>query len=67
MMMPTNQGQGCDTTIAALHKIRERLSDACNGDIRAISAAARKRQRESGRPTVSYAKSPGENTRTVSK
>jgi hypothetical protein len=43
-------------TIAAIHKTRERISDACEGDIRAISAAARKRQQESGRPTVSYAK-----------
>ncbi len=67
MITPTNQGHGGDTTIAAIHKTRERLSDASNGDIHAISAAARKRQQESGRLIISYAKRPDENTRTVAK
>jgi hypothetical protein len=56
MTKTTKQSQGADMTIEAIHKTRERISDACKGDIRAISAAARKRQQESGRPTVSYAK-----------
>ena len=56
MMNHTNQSQGADTTIEAIHKTRERMADACKGDIHAISAAARKRQQESGRASVSYAK-----------
>jgi len=59
MTETTNQTQGADMTIEAIHKTRERISDACKGDIRAIRAAARKRQQESGRPTVSYAKPTG--------
>jgi hypothetical protein len=56
MMKPTSQGSGSDTTIAAIHKTRERISDVFNGSIPAISEAARKRQQQSGRATVSYAK-----------
>jgi hypothetical protein len=44
-----------DTTIADLHKIREQISDAFGGDIRAITEDARRRQEQSGRRTVSYA------------
>ncbi len=53
MTRTTNSGR--DTTIADIHKIREQISDAFGGDIRAISADAKKRQEESGRRTVSYA------------
>ena len=48
-----------DTTIADIHKTRERISDAFGGDIRAITEDARRRQEQSGRRTVSYAESPG--------
>ncbi len=54
MTTPTNHSG--DMIIAAIHKTRERISDTCKGDIRAISAAARNRQEKSGRITVSYAK-----------
>ncbi|HPO13064.1 MAG TPA: hypothetical protein PLI09_06430 [Candidatus Hydrogenedentes bacterium] len=54
-MKTTSQSQGSDTIIASIHKTRERMADACKGDIRAISAAARSRQQKSGRVTVSYA------------
>lgn len=52
----TTSNQSGDTILSAIHKTRERISDACKGDIRAISAAALKRQKKSGRITVSYAK-----------
>jgi hypothetical protein len=59
MTKPTNSG--ChDTTIAEIHKTRERISDAFDGDIHAITEDARKRQQESGRQTVSYAKTSNE-------
>ena len=54
MKKATNSSQR-DTTIADIHKTRERISDAFAGDIHAITEDARKRQKESGRPTVSYA------------
>ena len=47
-----------DTTIADIHKTRELISDAFDGDIHAITEDARKRQEQSGRRTVSYAKTP---------
>ena len=47
-----------DTTIADIHKTRERISDAFGGDIHAITEDARRRQEQSGRPTVSYAELP---------
>lgn len=56
MMKTTSQDSGGDNTIAAIHKTRECISDAYNGNISAISAAARKRQQQSGRTTVSFAK-----------
>lgn len=54
MTKTTNSSQR-DTTIADIHKTRERISDAFGGDIHAITEDARKRQEESGRRTVSYA------------
>ena len=54
MTKMTNSSQR-DTTIADIHKTRERISDAFGGDIHAITEDARKRQEESGRRTVSYA------------
>ncbi len=45
-----------DTTIADIHKTRERISDAFGGDIGAITLDAQKRQEQSGRKTVSFAK-----------
>jgi hypothetical protein len=49
-----------DTTIADIHKTREKISDRFDGNIRAISEDARKRQQESRSTTVSYAKSASE-------
>lgn len=49
-----------DTTIADIHKTRERISDAFGGDIHAITEDARKRQEQSGRKTVSFAKTSNE-------
>ena len=51
-----------DTTIADIHRTRERISDAFGGDIRAITEDARKRQEQSGRRTVSYAETPDKAT-----
>ena len=59
MTKPTNSGRH-DTTIADIHKTRERISDAFGGDIHAITEDARKRQVQSGRHTVSYAETPDE-------
>lgn len=44
-----------DSTVADIHKTRERISDAFGGDIAAISADARRRQEQSNCRTVSYA------------
>ena len=52
MTKTTNSG---DTTIADIHKTREKISDDFGGDIHAITEDARKRQEQSGRRTVSYA------------
>ena len=57
-MTTTTKGSRGDTTIADIHKTRERISDAFYGDIHAITEDARKRQEQSGRPTVSFAESP---------
>jgi hypothetical protein len=51
-----------DTTIIDIHKIRERISDAFNGNIRAITLDAKRRQKQSGRKTVSYARNPRESS-----
>lgn len=45
-----------DDTITEIHKTREKISDEFGGDIRAISADARKRQEQSGRVTLSRGK-----------
>ena len=39
-----------DTTIEDIHRTRERIHDAFNGDLKAMLADARKRQAASGRP-----------------
>ncbi|HQZ66528.1 MAG TPA: hypothetical protein PLY87_15665 [Planctomycetaceae bacterium] len=38
-----------DAIIQGLHKIRETMADAFGGDLKALTADARKRQKESGR------------------
>jgi hypothetical protein len=53
----TKNNPAADTTISDIHKTRERISDQFAGDIRAISADARKRQEQSDCVTVSHAKS----------
>ena len=58
MMTKPTTSDRTDRTIADLHKIRERISDAFGGDIHAITEDARKRQEQSGRRTVSYAELP---------
>ncbi len=61
MTKETDSGRR-DTTIADIHKTRERISDAFDGDIRAITEDAQKRQEQSGRRTVSYAQTPSKAT-----
>jgi len=39
-----------DTTIEDIHRTRERIHDAFNGDLKAMLADARKRQAAAGRP-----------------
>ena len=58
MTKQTTKRNAADTTIADIHKTRERISDECGGDISAITAAAIRRQEHSSRPTVSYAEEP---------
>ncbi|NQU22609.1 MAG: hypothetical protein HQ567_15140 [Candidatus Nealsonbacteria bacterium] len=58
-MMKTTSSSRRDTTIADIHKTRERISDAFGGDIQAITEDARKRQEQSGRRAVSYAETSG--------
>ena len=57
-MTKMTSNERVDSTIADIHKTRERISDDFGGDIKAISDDARKRQEQSGRRTVSYADSP---------
>jgi len=59
-MMQSANNKGGDTTIADIHKTRERISDAFGGDIGAITEDAQKRQEQSGRRTVSYAEASNE-------
>jgi len=59
-MTKTTNSSRRDTTIADIHKTRQRISDAFGGDIHAITEDARKRQEQSGRRTVSYAETPNE-------
>ena len=58
MTNQTTKRNTSDTTIADIHKTRERISDECGGDISAITAAAMRRQEQSNRHTVSYAEVP---------
>ncbi len=51
----TKASNSVDTTIADIHKTREKISDAFGGNIHAITQDAQKRQEQSGRRTVSYA------------
>ena len=44
-----------DTTIAEIHKTREKISDAFGGNIHAITQDAQTPPEQSGRRTVSYA------------
>jgi hypothetical protein len=53
-----------DTTIADIHKIRERISDKFGGDIHSITQDARKRQEQSGRCTVSFAEDAEQNDKS---
>lgn len=53
----TKTTNSSDTTIADIHKTREKISNDFGGDIHAITEDARKRQEQSGRRTVSYARS----------
>ena len=57
-MTKTTISDRVDSTIAEIHKTRERISDDFGGDIQAISDDARKRQEQSARRTVSYADLP---------
>ena len=57
-MTKMTNSQRVDSTIADIHKTRDRISDDFGGDIQAITEDARKRQEQSGRRTVSYAESP---------
>ena len=47
-----------DSTVADIHRTRERISDAFGGDIAAITEDAKRRQEQSHRRTVSYAETP---------
>lgn len=60
MTKQTKKSSHSDTTIADIHRTRERISSALGGDIRAITEDAKRRQAQSGRRTVSYARSPEE-------
>jgi hypothetical protein len=55
MTKQTTKRNAADTTIADIHKTRERISDEFGGDISAITEAAIRRQEQSNRRTVSYA------------
>ena len=56
MTKMTNSKRG-DSTIADIHKTRERIANAFGGDITAITEDARKREEQSGRRIVSFAES----------
>jgi hypothetical protein len=58
MTKQTTKRSAADTTIADIHKTRERISDEFGGDISAIIEAAIRRQNLSNRRTVSYAEVP---------
>ncbi len=63
MTNQTTKRNAADTTIADIHKTRERISDECGGDISAIAEAAILWQEQSNRLIVSYAEVP--NIKTV--
>jgi len=54
----TTSRKNSDSTVADIHRTRERISDAFGGDISAITEDARRRQEQSNRRTVSYAGVP---------
>lgn len=60
MTKRTKKPSRIDSTIVDIHRTRERISDTFGGDIHAITADAKRRQVQSGRRTVSYAKSSEE-------
>ena len=47
-----------DDVVAEVRKTRERLAAKFNYDLKAIFADARKRQKDSGHPVVSFATTP---------
>ena len=55
MMNQPKKRKQIDSTIADIHKTRERISDALGGNIHAITKDAKQRQSQSNRRTVSYA------------
>ena len=55
MMNQTTKRSQIDSTVADIHKTRERISDAFGGDINAVTDDARRRQEQSNRRVVSYA------------
>ena len=57
MNQPKKRSQ-IDSTVADIHRTRERISDAFGGDIAAITEDAKRRQEQSHRRTVSYAETP---------
>lgn len=62
MMTPATKNNSVDSTVADIHKSRERISDECGGDISAITEAAIRRQGQSNRRVVSYAEVPSHAT-----
>lgn len=59
-MTKVTNSERVDSTISDIHKTRQRISDKFDGNINAILEDARQRQAQSGRRTVSYAKSPNQ-------
>ena len=58
MTNQTKKRSQIDSTVADIHRTRERISDAFGGDITAITEDAKRRQEQSNRRTVSYAEVP---------
>jgi len=67
MMTKMTTSERGDSTIADIHRTRERISDDFAGDIHAITEDARKRQVQSGRRTVSFAESPNQTAKGLEK
>ena len=55
MTNQTTKRSQADSTVADIHKTRERISDAFGGNMNAITEDAMRRQEQSNRRTVSYA------------